>query len=68
MFKDAWDLAYFSQVVILLNAKFNCFISVFLRGCDNKCPVGEGKPGNQPGDLQAGKKMKSVVSADPSIL
>ena len=68
MFKDAWDPAYFSQVVILVNAKFGCFLGVFLWEHDSKHPVGEGRPGNQPGGLQAGKKMKSVVSADPSIL
>lgn len=36
MFKDAWDSAYFSQVVLLVNTKIHCFLSVFLWGHDNK--------------------------------
>ena len=44
MFKDAWVPAYFSQVVILVNAKVHCFLRVFLWGRDNKCCVGEGRP------------------------
>ena len=62
MFKDAWDPAYFSQVVILVNAKLGCFLQAALSGPRIGRERVDNWFGSRLGNLQDGYDGWTMVS------